>query len=71
MDYKIEKGIPLPVSQRCKWAATISDMEIGDSILLSLKDAVTFAGAVYRINPGFNITRRKQPDGNTRIWAIK
>jgi len=71
MGYTIDKGIPLPEAQHCMWDKIISDMEIGDSILLSQENAVKFAGAVYRKQPGFNITRRKQPSGQVRIWAIK
>lgn len=71
MDYKIEKGIPLPATKTSKKGESILRlMEVGDSLFTDKKQSIAAAWA-SGVGKAYNLkfaTRRVE--GGTRIWRI-
>lgn len=72
MEYKIEKGVPIPPKRtgregRGLLNITMRNMEVGDSILLPIRDARTKATTIAR-RIGIEITQRQVDDENARVW---
>jgi hypothetical protein len=64
---KIEKQIPAP-RFRSGWAKLLSEMEIGDSILVT--DQVRECMHIYAKRAGVKVKTRKENDG-ARVWRIE
>jgi len=70
MNYKIEKNIPLPASQRKGKFALLEDMEVGDSFHVS--DVTAPAGIYSKAESlGIKVTVRSVTMGGFRVWRIK
>ena len=72
MNYKIEKNIPLPASQRKGKFALLEDMEVGDSFHVS--DVTAPAGIYSKAESlGIKVTVRSilHPSGGFRVWRIE
>lgn len=70
---KIEKGIPIPKLRKPygEMVLILTDMEVGDSVLLpqgraDIANLITSA----RRHTGFKYTQRATPDGQ-RVWRIE
>ena len=67
MNYKIEKNIPLPASQRKGKFALLEDMEVGDSFHVS--DVTAPAGIYSKAESlGIKVTVRSMAMGGFRVW---
>jgi hypothetical protein len=72
MNYKIEKNIPLPASQRKGKFALLEDMEVGDSFHVS--DVTAPAGIYSKAESlGIKVTVRSilHHNGGFRVWRIE
>mgnify|MGYP003626135260 FL=1 len=70
MNYKIEKNIPLPASQRKGKFALLEDMEVGDSFHVS--DVTAPAGIYSKAESlGIKVTVRSVTMGGFRVWRIE
>jgi hypothetical protein len=64
---KIEKGIPMP--EKLNNVKVILDaMQVGDSVLLSKKQAASFRGAAWI--HGIKVATRKVSETEMRVWRI-
>ena len=69
MSFKIDKGIPMPVF----WSAykkTLTEMNIGDSVLCEPKQVSSFKNAGLRMEPVRKITSRKE-GSKMRVWRVE
>ena len=68
VDYKIEKGIPIPArGHRGVWASLLNEMKEGDSIVLdSISRAHSFQVSARR--KGVETTYRGLEDNKARVW---
>jgi hypothetical protein len=70
MSIKIDTNIPIPAHKsRSGITNTLRKMAIGHSILLPHTQAPAIASIAQRI--GIKTLRRRQPDGQYRIWRIE
>ena len=75
MNYKIEKNIPLPASQRKGKFAILEDLEVGDSFHVA--DVTAPAGIYSKAESlGIKVTVRSMPRNSTtmggfRVWRIE
>jgi hypothetical protein len=71
MQYKIEKGIPIPEISREREGLTalLRSMEIGDSFVCTRKDLRNVYAASKRI--GIPIVTRRISEDKQRIWRVK
>lgn len=67
MEFKIEKGIPIP--PRSKY--TPPPMDVGDSFATTRGITNTLRARYDRSYPEYTIAVRKQRDGQYRLWRIK
>jgi len=67
---QIEHGIPIPEEKHATGIThIISQMEIGDSIVVNYTKAQGIASIAQRI--GYKTTKRKIKDGWYRVWRIE
>ena len=79
MQYKIEKGVPIPSSKNHKNSLKpLIDMAIkmkdGDSVVLEYKQSNSLVSAINKNCKNSKALRRKIPDSDPvkyRIWKIK
>jgi hypothetical protein len=71
MEYKIEKGIPIP-PRRCgrKPRYPFGQMEIGDSVIVEIISGAR-AATTYGRRHGKKFQSEKQADGKYRVWRVK
>jgi len=70
MNYKIEKNIPLPASQRKGKFALLEEMEVGDSFHVA--DVTAPAGIYSKAESlGIKVTVRSVTMGGFRVWRIE
>ena len=72
MNYKIEKNIPFPASQRKGKFAILEDLEVGDSFHVS--DVTAPAGIYSKAEKiGIKVTVRGilHPSGGYRVWRTE
>lgn len=68
-NYAIEKGIPVPVvTEYSKWKNLLDSMRVGDSVLLSIKEATAARGAARK--HGMKVTVRKVDANTSRVWKV-
>ena len=69
-EFKIEKGIPMPVSRTygASMSSIIKQMEVGDSIeiLVRQQSTVQAAGRFH----GFKLVTRASTEGKRRVWRV-
>jgi len=70
MDYKIEKGVPVP-ARRCwgRRSKLLFVMDEGDSFVCEHKDAELFRWTAGRLKMKSCV--RKTEDGNARFWLLE
>tara|TARA_R110000744_G_scaffold77136_1_gene152474 strand:- start:1531 stop:1749 length:219 start_codon:yes stop_codon:yes gene_type:complete len=69
MNYTVEKGVPLPASQRKGKFAILEELEVGDSFHVS--DVTAPAGIYSKAESlGIKVTVRSllHPSGGFRVW---
>ena len=79
MQYKIEKGVPIPSPKGFPnslkpWIDMAIKMKDGDSVVLELKKANSLIRAINKYCKNSKALRRKIPDTNPtqyRVWKIK
>ena len=74
MDFKIEKNIPLPKEGHEKYLDKFwNKMEIGDSILLSLKEYKNLRQnlRVFLEDESYGLYKSEKIGENRRVWKIK
>jgi hypothetical protein len=72
-EYKIEKGIPLPVRHNHKgYVDALLRLQGGDSVLLPTKisNISSLAYHIRKKNPSLRFVTRTV-DGGTRVWRIE
>ena len=73
MQYKIEKGVPMPERRKLSNMKTplrlaLEQLEVGDSIVVD-RDHEPRTHPIAR-GAGIKIATRRQPDGTTRVWRV-
>lgn len=72
MEFKIEKGIPVPPKKGSNYndvIGTLNKMKVGDSFLCNMDTANAFRSVAPRKR--MRVTGRKQQDGQYRVWRIE
>ena len=67
---KIDKNIPIPNRNRNrhgKWKDLVSKMDVGDSVLIKIKDRSSINNAM--VAQGYKGTSRME-DGKVRVWRL-
>lgn len=73
MEYKIEKGIPIPSTGKTGMTETLRAMEVGDSVLFSqYKIPSEIGGAItVRLKAEGKMFIRRAVEGGVRVWRIE
>ena len=76
MIFKIEKGIERPSSSKkpSMWKELLENMEVGDSVLLSIKSAKNLTSvtqSAWNRKSGYRVSYRRVNDEQARVWRIK
>jgi hypothetical protein len=66
---KIDKNIPVPGRPRGDVSHTIEQMELGDSVMIQLKELGAWRAAMER--RGFKPISRKINESEYRIWKME
>jgi uncharacterized protein (DUF2249 family) len=70
MQYKIEKGIPLPAKGgRTGMMGVLRELEVGESVFVPNQKSSSLSGRFAWLRPK-KFTTRSQ-DGGTRIWRVE
>lgn len=73
MNIRISNSIPIPSTsgkgRPRKWHPVLSDMLVGDSIDVSLNEYFAIARNAKKLR--INITSRRLPDNNVRVWRVE
>lgn len=65
---KIEKGIPMPKAQKTGITDLLRSMQVGDSVLVTKKDAKSMLVINKRVE--IKIATRKVSETEMRVWRI-
>lgn len=72
---QVETGVPVPEATfggKAKWITACSEMPIGGSVVLPLKDARGFVSALNKYGKphGYRGAMRKQTETEYRVWKV-
>lgn len=70
MQYKIEKGIPIPNKSKTGLRGVLRELKVGDSFLGEPKDRVNAYISAKTIGITIQTSIKDQPSGKIRVWRV-